>query len=706
MARFDPLVNSLAAGELAPEMIGRADHEKYFSGCLVCLNFVPRPYGTAYRRPGTRHVRSSKFPAKASIVQGFDFNGTESQSYMLEFGDFYMRVHKDRATVLGANGQPYELVTPWTAAQVARLRFWQSADVLYVVHPNVKYREIVRKGHADWTISEHDTRVPGHDWAQITDSNTDTKTDGKAGDTISIPAGKRFEKLTVASGQDAKGAACWWLYLGNGIFDNTDGATAMTVTFADTADAPEKIESVHNANGVVQTKWMKLSRNDSAPEEWTGTNWPGFVGCYQSRLVLASTPAEPLDYWMSRTDEWGNFLRNTSTDGTPLDDDAIWKNVQGTGTRMNPIQWLIDQADLLVGTNSSELIITSGSDADPVTPARCQTKRQSAYGSSGVPALLIGSGVVFVSRTGRKVRRIAYDWQQDNYQSAELSLLASHITGTGVTSMAYAVEPDGVIWCVREDGALIGCTYLPDQNVVGWHRHRLGGGGVVESISTIPGERGDELWMVVRREVAGATRRDIEVLEFPFDPLNPDGSEKSTAADGFYVDSGLSYSGAPTATLSGLDHLEGRTVQILGDGIDMGQQVVTGGAVTLAKAVSTAHVGLGYVSDIAPMPFDVQGNPAALLNKKRRVTRVNLRLAQSVGGKVRAGAYDPDATDWIALPTIPVTLPPGAPPPLYTGQQEVPLADDAGALAVVTLRQDRPLPMTLVCVVPTIEVTG
>lgn len=704
MARFDTLVNSLAAGELAPEMIGRSDHEKYFSGGLVFLNMIPRPYGTAYRRPGTRYVNRSKNNGVA-VLHGFDFNGTDAQSYVLEFGHNYMRVHKDKATVMSGSA-PYELATPWTAAQVGRLRFWQSADVLFVAHPNVQTRRIIRNGHASWTIETLDTRIPGHDWAAITEASGDSKASGKANDTISIPAGKKFEKRMVVSGVDTAGTACWFMYLGDGIFDNTAGASALTVTFADTVNSPVKIESIYNSSDVLQKYWLKLDSNDSKPEEWTGTNWPGFVGCFEGRLVLAATPDKPLNYWMSRTDDWAFFCKNTSTDGTPLNDDAIWKDVQGTGTRMSPIQWLIDQDDLLVGTNTAELILTSGSDADPVSPANCYPKRQSAYGSSDVQALLIGNGVVFVSRTGRKVRRIAYDWQQDNYASDEISLLAAHITGPGIEGMAYAVEPDGMIWCRRSDGILAGCTYMPGQNVTGWHRTVLGGDGHVESTATIPGSRGDELWLLVRREFGGQTFRDIEVMEAPFDPLNEDGTEKTDAADAFYLDCGLSYDGDPLTALTGLDHLEGRTVQVLGDGIDLGDFVVAGGSITLPRAASTVHAGLGFVSDLAPMPFDVQGNPAALLNKKRRVASVTLRLAHSVGGKVRAGAYDLNATEWQDLPAIPTTLPPGAAPPLFTGEHTVPLIDNSLAQAVVTVRQDRPLPMTVICMVPTIEVTG
>lgn len=701
MAKFRLPIFSLATGEISPDMAGRIDHDKYASSCRLCLNAITRPHGSAYRRSGTQHINAAKNADKASVLFDFDFNSTVSQSYIIEAGNLYLRFFMDGGVIL-KTGAPYEVTTPWTDAQVATLRHWQSSDVVYFTHGNVAPRQLVRLGHDNWTLSALDFRIPGWD-LEITDANADSRKDGKQGDTLVLPAGREFDGKMICKGTNPANAVRWYEYHGNGYWKADAGAT-KTLTFKDApslASGSLEIKAIHDASGKLSSEWQELETDSSAPKEWTGTNWPRLVCMYEDRLILASTPQQPLNYWASRTGHYTDFRKNTSTDGEPLDDDAIWKSV--SGSRVNPIMWMVDTEDLFMGTKSSEVRMWSGTDGEPLTPSACQTKRTGALGASEVPGQLVGNSVLYVSRSGRKVRQLAFRSMDYRYSSQEITLLSQHITGPGIRDIAYCVEPDGVLWAARTDGLLCACTYLPEQNVVGWHRHVLGGGGKVESLASIPGASGDELWMVVRRLNAdGSTRRDIERLAPAFEALNADGTEKTDAREGFFVDSGLTYRGAAVSEVGGLSHLEGKTVQVLADGVVLAPRVVSAGKITLDRPASLVHAGLGYTTDIEPMPLDipVQNGTSKVVPKK--ITAATLRVLHTVGGKVAAGTQADRLFEKI-MQAVGEILP-GQAPKLFSGYRRVTLSSGSELDAAVCVRQDEPLPLTLIAVYPEVVV--
>lgn len=702
MAKFRPIINSLAGGELGPEMRGRTDHEKYASGLAACKNWISRPHGPVYCRSGSEHKKPAKHPDKKSRLIGFNFNNTVSQSYMLEFGDFYIRFFMDGGQILTEAGQVYEVVSPWSAEQVQNLSYWQSADVMYLAHGNVQTRQLVRSGHADWTLEPMDFRIDGHDLT-IADGNTDSACNGKDGDTIVIPAGRVFESKCIVKGVNLAGEARWFEYHGDTIYDAS--AAALTITFKNTPDGKAEstqIQAIYNASLVLHEEWVVLESDNSAPEEWTGTNWPSLVGCYEDRLVLAATPADPTRFYLSRTGKYTDFRKNTADDGIPLDNDAIWDLV--TGSRMAPIRWMCDQEQLFMGTASSEVRVWSGTDGEPLTPSACQKPRISANGSNEVPGLLVNSSVVYVSPTGRKLFKLSFKVTSYRYDSEEITLYAQHVTGPGIVDMAYALEPDGVLWCVRSDGVLAACTYLPEQVVVGWHRHFLGGDGKVESIATIPASEGSELWMVVRRNnVDGTVRRDIERMMPVFRAMNADGSSKTDATDAFFVDSGLKYSGVAKTNFSGLGHLEGKEVQILADGCIVDPQIVSNGEINLTKPASTVVVGLGYEKYIELLPLDIPLQTGSTQALKKRIISAVVCVQDSIGGEI--AVVTEDEIKWEAMLRDISEVTPGAAPNLYSGYREINnFSAGSSKDAVLAIRQTDPLPLTVCYIIPEVEV--
>ena len=263
--------------------------------------------------------------------------------------------------------------------------------------------------------------------------------------------------------------------------------------------------------------------------------------------------------------------------------------------------------------------------------------------------------------------------------------MSEHITAPGIVETAYQRSPDQILWCIRSDGQLVGCTYERQQEVVGWHRHITD--GLFESVACIPGPTQDEVWVVVNRTIGGVTKRYVELLEDR--DFGPD------QADCFFVDSGLTHDGTPISIVAGLGHLEGKTVAILGDGAVMPSQVVTGGGVELPELCSVIHVGLPFVSTLTPVRPEAGSQDGTSQGKTKRVHGVVVRLHRSLGMKIGEGPGRMDT-----VPFRHGSDPMDAPPPLFTGDHAMMFDGDYGPDGYVTIMQDLPLPCTVLCVCP------
>jgi len=150
MARVHPFQSNFTAGELSPRLEGQVDFKKYFNGCSELTNMIVYPHGGATRRGGTYFVSEVKDSTKEVRLIPFEFNVT--QSYVLEFGDQYIRFYKDNGQIQ-SGGSAYEISTPYLEAELSELHFAQSADVMYICHSSHAPRKLSRTGHTSWTLT-------------------------------------------------------------------------------------------------------------------------------------------------------------------------------------------------------------------------------------------------------------------------------------------------------------------------------------------------------------------------------------------------------------------------------------------------------------------------------------------------------------------------------------------------------------------------
>jgi hypothetical protein len=257
-----------------------------------------------------------------------------------------------------------------------------------------------------------------------------------------------------------------------------------------------------------------------------------------------------------------------------------------------------------------------------------------------------------------------------------MTVMSSHLfQGHTILEWAYQQIPFACIWAVRDDGVLLGFTYLQEQQVAAWHRHDTD--GLYESVCTIVEWNVDAVYVVVNRTINGQQKRYIERF---------DSRQFTNVQDAFFVDAGLSYNGGPVTTFSGLDHLDGQTVSILADGNVHPQQVVTGGSVTLEYAASVVHIGLPVTAEITTLNLSVAGQN--IVDKKKQISKVSLICAASRG--IMAG---PDSSHLREYKDQSGVLGSGTPIPMQTGMFEILTPSAWGKNGTVVVQQADPLPL-------------
>ncbi|KAF1074351.1 hypothetical protein [Halodesulfovibrio sp. MK-HDV] len=683
MSAVTVIQNNFNGGELSPFMGARTDQVRYGNGCKKLHNMMVLPHGPASRRPGFQFLGKCRESGTARVrLIPFLFN--VDQTYVLEFGNNYMRVWKDGGLVVNLTGRPVEVLTPWSSDVLDSLSVCQSADVLFVVSSSCPPYKVSRTGHDTWRIEKialgSRMKPPTALAAEITgtasreysyvitaidpftreESEPSTDVTVQGPETISVTA---TIKLTWKSEHDDAVYAVYKCWNESGKLGFVGHASSKQ--WVDRGVTPDFSEGVpvHRA----------MFNNED--------EYPSCVQFYQQRLCFAATNKQPQTIWMSRSGSYDNF--NISD---PLrDDDSIAATI--AAERVNKIEWMIPGRHLVLGTAGSEWRL-SGGDNKAITPSSIKFERQSVIGTAALPPLIIGENILFLQQGGKVIRELQYSLQKDGYMGTELSILSEHLLKNNpVVSWAYQQEPYSIVWCVLADGSLVAVTYEREHDVVGWHKHSSD--GHFESVTCIHGDAGDELWCVVKREINGEEIRYIERLS---------SYGVNSIEDQFFVDSGISYRGESTDTFSGLDHLEGKTVQVLADGFVMPSQVVSEGKITLPHAASVVHAGLQYISELIPTEQDVPLTNGSSKGKTRRINRMCLHVHETAGLSVGVGNIVPRQVvlrDDAGL---------DVPSSLYSGEKIVEINGGYEMQSNIVFRQEEPLPVTLLSYSMQIEI--
>jgi hypothetical protein len=622
-----PIQTAFNSGEFSDLMDGAIDYVNWSRSCKSLENMIALKQGPATRRGPTIHVNEVKDSANRTTLIRFQFNS--GTNYQIEVGDQYFRFYKNRAQIKSA-GTPVEISTPYTIASLYdannlfQLQFAQSGDVLFIVGPGYAPRVLTRTSDTSWTLST----LTIEDGPYLDTNGTATtlglsSTSGSVTVTASsatgINGGVGFATTDVGRLIRWKDSANNWTWLTITAWTSTTQVTA-------TISGP-------NASATTATVNWRLG-------VWSATTgYPVAISFFQERLAMGGAASYPDRVDLSKTGGFSSVsstFQPTNPAGTVADDNAI--TVVMPSGQINGLRWLAsDLKGLIAGTSKEEFLIRSTTFGESMTPTNKTVAPFSSTGSAYIQPVRTVFGTSFIQAARRRLFDIVYSSEQDSLVPIDTTLAAEHITRSGIIATAYQQEPINVLWTLRNDGVLAAVTHYPTEKVWGWHRHIIGGhsdaadtqAAVVESISCIPEPGGtyDELWLVVRRNINGTTKRYIEYMQKYYESdMNLD--------DAGCCDSRFTYDSTPTNTVSGLGYLEGETVKVMVDGKSHPNLTVSSGAITLANGVqgSTIQVGLSYSWKIVTNRIEVKTKDLDTAQGKiKRITNVTLRVLNAKG---------------------------------------------------------------------------
>ncbi|EMC2288530.1 hypothetical protein VB661_002173 [Salmonella enterica] len=596
--RANLIKTNFTAGELSPRLMGRVDIARYANGAKVIENGVVVVQGGVVRRPGTRFAAAAKFGNKTARLIPYVFN--RSQAYVLEFGDGYMRVFQNGKQVVNGDNTPYEIASPYTADMLPDVNYVQGADTMFLVHENVPPQRLQRLGQTNWVLEPAPFVVEPFDEIRDTPQKW------------CKPSVKEFvgSEITLTLSDDEPPEDGDGTLTGAGWVSDDVGSY---VRINDGLVLIDSVTSSQKASGTIRK--VLTATQASSPGAWTreDTVWggdmgyPGAVTLYQQRLVLAGSPRFPQTIWFSETGVYLSFELGTD------DDNAMSFTL--SSDQLNPIVHLAQMNTLIALTYGGEFTITAGNES-AITPTNISVKNPSPYGCNNIRPIRVGTEIMFVQRAGRKLYAAAYD--PDSfvaYTASDMTVLAEHITASGISDVAYQQQPDPFVWLARRDGIAASMAIDRTQDVVAWSRHVTD--GAFESVACIPSDTDDVVYVLVRREVNGQTVRYIEVLD---NRLSTDSAV-----------TGASSGGATTWT--GFAHLEGKTVDVVADGSVMPQAVVSDGQITLTRKANAIEAGLHYETTIQTLTPEVATSEGTTQNAKKRTSEVTMRFLETTGAE-------------------------------------------------------------------------
>lgn len=756
MAKSVYKLSSFKAGELSPRLSGRTDVEYFSSGCETLENMIIYPQGGATKRSGTLFLSSAANSAKPVRLVEFIYNEDQAYILEMghEYMRFYWsgariqtasgtayqiatpydgddvfdlkfaqivdtvyfthpdyppyilsRLDHDEWTLedIDEYGGPFldQNTTSTTiepSARTGSITISGSADVFYEYHEGALFKladsEVERaeiKNENTFTdaieLDRGDSFVMSltGNWADVgTGTATLQKSFDQGANYIDYATSTANSTLEITEVEDD---IFYRVGVKYGDFTTT-GTLDARLTKRNQAGWAE-IDTYRGSKFVEATVKVKLPSTD-AITTWSEGSWSDFNSypaavCFsKQRSIFAGTEYQPTTFWGSNLDDYTNF---DVGDGT--DDDAFGFTIASND--VNAIRALVDTRVLLAFTDAGVWKLSRIDQT--ITPTSPTVDKQTSYGSANIQPIIIGNAVVYIQSGGHKIRVLAYDFQVDGWISNEISDRAEHLLRPGViVDIAYAAKPDNLIYLVLDTGDIIACTFDTENKVIAFGKITTTNGSF-ESVATIPGTDRDEVWVVVKRTIAGNDYRYIEQFHTPF---------WTEQTEYIYMDSALTYTGPPKTTLSGLDHLEGEEVAVCVDGAMHINCTVSNGIINLQSgyegvgATAIVHVGKIYNGDLGSMRLNPPTEIGSSLGKQQVIYDVNLLLQNTINLKLGKDADNLQTLDSLAQRTMSRAVPP------FSGAHNETYPYGIADELYVYLRSDTCLPFTCLGIATTV----
>lgn len=839
-------------GELSPNMRGRFDLPVYANGAERLVNFISETAGPARYRSGTQFVNPTRRNQIACLIP-FQFN--DAQAYLLEFTQGFIRFYQsdqvltlttqvmtaatnaapgvitctshgfsngDEVIINGVTGMTqlnnrnfvvanvttntftlqdtfgvvnidttnygvyvsggtinkiYEIASPYRLADLFALKYGQNADVMYIVHPNYEPMKLTRSANISWAITKFD---------RSGDPFLVKKT--ISGVTAANPAVVTATGHGYSTGQQIIINAV----IGMTQLNNSIHGTVYTITKVDTDN--------FSLNGVDSSAYTAYSSAGYASDKGL---LPGAIAFYQGRLFYGYADEFPESIWGSKPlDDTGNPQYDDLTVGATATD-ALKFTLSPTSGKVDVIQSLVPTLNFLaICTFEGVSKCDGGSAGDPISPSTIDITPAVTQGVlQQVTPILLGVNLVFVHRSGLILYSMEFDIFYSAYNAIDKNLSNEHITQSGITQMVYRNGRPPMFLYTRNDGVLVGTTFMVKENINGAHRHIFGGvDSKALSVGNMPrANQYDQTWLVVERLINNQTVRYVEYINdevimperddyytgdtdessdditwrnaifeaqkqyvFTDANLTYDGSDYATVTmtPGAITGSGITFTAGgnvftsdmigreiwkkningvgtgralitayvsatqvtcniesdfdtvmamsvsgwylTTSTITGIWHLEGEEVSVITDGGEHASQVVENGTILLEYQASVVQIGERYLGLIKSMSVEGGAAPGSgpSQGKTKLVNRIDIHFLNTLGARYGSSLYTLQDTEFRADNDYT-----GRPSPPCTAIKNLFFEDITESEKHIYIVQDKPLPCTILNVIPFLEVS-
>ena len=666
---------------------------------------------------------------------------------------------------------------PYNSDELSDVKYAQSADVLYLVHPSYPPKKLSRTGFYTWSVADVEFIEGPFENVNVTTTTLTCSGVAAPGATTTVTA-SAVTGINGGAGFTSKDIGRL-LRIKNGTFDVW--AWGVITAVASTTSVTLTVAGTYSTGTGAQTDW-------ALGVFCYENGFPSSISFHGGRLWYSGVRAYPLGVYGSMSNDFDTFAPTSiatdlSTYGTSTVTDANGVSFYISSGSQDAIEWLADDPKgLVAGTPGGPFVIRASAQGESITPTNVTARKETSYGATGLQPVNVGTSNLYVSRGSNKVREFGYSYELDGYRSNDLTLL-SKATEVGVLDMAYMSEPFSILWCALEGGGLAAMAYdrNSEQLVAAWGPITLGGQSdaagtqpIVESLCVVPypEEKRQVLWMVVKRYINGETVRHVEYLEAFFNERTHD------FRDQYFVDGGLVYDDPKTITgatqadpvvitsashgfsdgdevtienvvgmtdlngntyqvassatdtfelqdldgndidgtgfsayvsagdarkkvskVSGLRHLEGETLAVMGDGSRQADRTVSDGEITLESPAATVCVGYVSVARGKTLDFDHGGREGTTIGKKKRIVQLSMYLL-SINGLTVGPDYD-NLKTWNFRPN---NTPEGNPTPLFSGIKGPLPFNGVHGRAQVAWEQEDPYPGSILAIMPRIDV--
>ena len=673
---------SFNAGLWSKKLDARSDLERYPAACSELINFLPHAYGGLSNRAGTEFVFS--FANKKVRLIPFQFNA--EQAYVLALYEGGGVIAKDGGVILDSEDNVYTFTHPYAEEHLKGIQHEQSADVLYLVHSKYPPASLTRTAHDSWTYNDlpFENEVPTPPAPTVEEKST-------TGDTYKY--GITFVKndiesiLVEADAEAHLGDIIKW-----GHIPEYYDVDKVNVYRYDTGSG--YFGWVGNS---ISTGWVDINEGGTLPDmkatppimqnPFVGEgNYPSAVCIHQGRLVFAGTDNNPRVLYGSCVGSYTNFAIRS-----PLQASDSYEFEPSSG-EVNRIEWLRSFSDALIIGSGGGIFAAKGT----ISPNEVDIVLQNNYGVAPIPSVVAGDDILYIQRGKNIIRSLQYNALSELYEGDNVSMLSEDlITGHRITSIAWQRDPEYVLWGTRDDGVLLGLTYVKKEKVFAWHKHVTDGKFV--DIAVINDETGeDKLYTTVERDGVYCIEK-FKSRELLGDINNS-----------WFLDSAIEYEGDPKTTFLGLDHLEGKTVSVFSEGSVLENLTVSNGSITIPFPVESAVVGLPYTSSLETMEVSMPLNSKQSLSSITRIASVAVYTQDSCRMSV-SGTGGENEVNWQSL-LISSSHDIDAPYSLRSGkfkcqiQNSNPISDGEVQRHRIYVKNKLPLPATVCAIGITVEV--